>query len=308
LQNGDSRNDKKKNKPCLAFALGGGGARGALQVGALRALLEASLHPDLLVGTSVGAVNAAYVAVRGFTVETLTELEAAWRDAVEADLLPANHLWLTVRILFNRANVRPFRHRFRDFFVAHGLDPELCFGDLSGPRLILVAADLNEHRPVLYGEEPSQSILEGLLASTALPPWVRPLQVGEHFLMDGGAVSNLPIEPALRGGATEIIALDLFDPRFLEPEAHGFGPFLARLLVTVEQRQIDLEMALAEERGVPVHHLALRAEQPVATWDFSHTEDLIVQGYAIAKRAIARWPRRRRMWRWWPPWPWRRAN
>ena len=307
LQNDDSRKVRRKNGPCLAFVLGGGGARGALQMGALRALLEADIHPDLLVGTSVGAANAAHLAVRGFTAETLEGLEATRHDAMEADLLPANYLWLTVRILFNRANLRPFHHRFRDFFVVHGLDPELRFGDLSGPRLILVAADLDEHRPVLYGEEPSQSILEGLLASTALPPWVRPLQVGEHFLMDGGVISNLPIEPALSSGATEIIALDLFDPRFLGPEVHGFGPFLAQLLVTVEQRLIDLEMALAEERGVPVHHLALRGEQPVATWDFSHTEELIARGYAIAKRTIAGWPRRRRTRHRWLGWLWHRA-
>lgn len=292
----------------LAFVLGGGGARGALQVGALRALLEAGIHPDLLVGTSAGAANAAFLAARGFTHRSLTELEVAWHDAAAADLLPANYLWLTVRILFNRAGLRPFHHRFREFFLAHGLDPALRFGDLPGPGLILVAADLTEGRVVLYGQDPSQSVLEGLLASTAIPPWVRPLEVGEHFLMDGGALSNLPIEPAVQGGATEIIALDLFDPRFLEPGAHGFGPFLARLLVAVERRQIDLEMALARERGVPVRRLALRGEHPVAIWDFGHTEALIARGYAIAKRTITRWPRRRRMRRWWPFWSRRQAT
>ena len=50
---------------CLAFVLGGGGARGALQVGAFRALFEAGYQPDLLVGTSIGAVNAAGLAIVG---------------------------------------------------------------------------------------------------------------------------------------------------------------------------------------------------------------------------------------------------
>jgi NTE family protein len=49
----------------LAFVLGGGGARGALQVGALRALLEAGYRPDLLIGTSIGAINAAGLALWG---------------------------------------------------------------------------------------------------------------------------------------------------------------------------------------------------------------------------------------------------
>ncbi|RME48563.1 MAG: hypothetical protein D6791_03030 [Chloroflexi bacterium] len=283
----------------LAFVLGGGGGRGALQVGALRALLEANIRPDLLVGTSAGAANAAFVAVRGFTSETLSELEAVWRDAAEADLLPANYLWLTVRMLFNRPQEHP-RYRIRNFFVSHGLSPDLRFGDIQGPRLILVATDLNNGCPVLYGEDPEQSVLEGLLASTALPPWTYPLEVGDHLLMDGGVVSNLPIEPALSQGATEIIALDLAEPRAVAPSASGFGPFLTKLTITVEQRQIDLEMALAEARGVPVHRIALRADAPIPLWDFTHADTLITRGYEIAQREIATWqPDRRGTWREW---------
>lgn len=283
----------------LAFVLGGGGGRGALQVGALRALLEANIRPDLLVGTSAGATNAAFVAVRGLTPETLAELEAAWRDAAEADLLPANYLWLTVRMLFSRPRVQS-HHRMRDFFIAHGLTPELRFADIRGPKLILVAADLNERRAILYGIDPEQSVLEGLLASTTIPPWTHPLEVEDHLLMDGGAVSNLPIEPALAQGATEVIALDIADPRVTESDEHGFGPFVAKLVATVEQRQIELELALAEARGVPVHRIVLRAATPTALWDFSQPDALIARGYEIARREIARWqPDRRVAWRRW---------
>ena len=64
-----------------ALVLGGGGARGALQVGALRALLEAGRQPELLVGTSIGAVNAAFLAVRGLAPASLEALAGAWREA-----------------------------------------------------------------------------------------------------------------------------------------------------------------------------------------------------------------------------------
>jgi NTE family protein len=273
------------NKP-LAFALGGGGARGALQVGAVRALLEAGYQPDLLVGTSIGAVNATYLALHGPTLTSLPGLIEAWHDAAAADLLPANYLWLTVRVLFNRAGWRPY-HRMRDFFIAHGATPDLRFGDL-GTRLILVAADLNTGRSVLYGADPQQSVLEGLLASTALPPWVHPLEKDEQFLVDGGVVSTLPIEPALAQGAREIIALDLADPREVPVEAHGFGPFLGKLMNTIERRQQEMELALAEARDVPVWRIALQGEQPVPIWDFSHTDELIERGYAIAGGEIRR--------------------
>jgi len=279
----------------LAFVLSGGGARGALQVGALRALLEAGFYPDLLVGTSIGAVNATYLAVQGFTAEGLAGLETAWRDAAGADLLPANYMWLTVRVLFKRAGWRP-HHRMRDFFIAHGLLPDLRFGDIQGVRLILVAADLNTGRAVLYGADPQQSVLEGLLASTALPPWVHPLEKNGQFLMDGGVVSTLPIEPALAHGAREIVALDLADPREVPVQAHGFGPFLGKLMNTVAQRQIELEMALARAQGVPVRHLPLQAEWPVPIWDFGHTEALMAQGYSTAWLEIAQWLLRRQPW------------
>jgi NTE family protein len=167
-----------------AFVLGGGGARGALQVGALRALFEAGLQPDLLVGTSIGAANAAFLAIRGTTVDALAGLEDAWRVAADADLLPANYLWLTVRSLFNRPGFDS-QQRIRDYFVGQGLSSDLRFGDLNGPPLILVAADLKGGCAVLYGLDPNESVLDGVLASTAIPPWVRPVARGSRRLMDG---------------------------------------------------------------------------------------------------------------------------
>jgi len=69
-------------KQSLAFVLAGGGARGALQVGARSALLEAGIRPDLLVGTAIGAINAAFLGLHGFTPEALDLLEAAWFTAM----------------------------------------------------------------------------------------------------------------------------------------------------------------------------------------------------------------------------------
>ncbi len=74
----------------LAFVLGGGGSRGALQIGALRGLLEAGLYPDLLVGTSIGAANAAYLAVNGVTMETIDRLETIWHSTIQLELMPSN--------------------------------------------------------------------------------------------------------------------------------------------------------------------------------------------------------------------------
>jgi NTE family protein len=87
------------------------------------------------------------------------------------------------------------------------LTPGLRFGDFHEARLIIVSADLKTGKPVLHGTSPDEDVLEALLVSTALPPWVMPARKRDRYLMDGGVVSNLPIEPALRAGATEIVAL-----------------------------------------------------------------------------------------------------
>ncbi len=275
------------NRP-LALVLGGGGARGALQVGALRALLEAHIQPDLLVGTSIGAVNAAALATRGVAASSIALLVEDWRAATAADLLPSNALRLAMRAMLDHAARHP-DHHLRDFFVAHGLTPDLRFGDIRGVRLIVVATDLNTGRAVLYGQDPRQSVLEGILASTALPPWMPPLEKDGQWLMDGGVVSNLPIEPAITAGAAEIIALDLTDPRGMLTVTNGLGVFLDKLLTTVEQRQVELEMTSATAHGVPVRRILLCDATPVPLWDFSRTNELIQQGYEIARQAVAHW-------------------
>ena len=272
-----------------AFVLSGGGARGALQVGALRALQEAGIHPDLLVGTSIGAVNAAYVAMHGYSADTLSQLEQAWQRAARADLLPANYLWLTIRMLFNRHGTE-VEQRIRTYFIGEGLHPDLQFGQLNGPRLILVATDLEQGGTQLYGREPDDLVLSGVLASTAIPPWIRPLEHDSHLLMDGGLICNLPIEPALAAGATEIIALDLADPRPIGPTAGGWGPFLFQLRHTMQQRQTHVEMQLAAARNVMVHHNELQSGSPLGVWEFPHCLSLLEQGHTLAESYLTEHP------------------
>ncbi len=272
----------------LAFVLSGGGARGALQVGALRALLEANKRPDLLVGTSIGAVNAAYLALRGVTLSGIDELAHSWAEAAKVNLLPSNWVWLVLSALFGKAATRSFR-RMQQFFIDQGISPELRFGDIRDVRLIVVAADLNTRSTVLFGQDPQDSVLEGVLASSALPPWIRPLEKNGRSLVDGGAISGMSIQSAIEEGATEIVALDLADRRGLSPKATGFLPDLSRLLATMQQHQVEMELALARARRVPVRRIALQGRTPVPIWDFRRTKELVELGYVIACQEIARW-------------------
>ena len=269
----------------LAFALSGGGSRGALQVGAMYALLEYGLQPDLLIGVSVGAANATFLAVNGFSRDSLDRLAAIWRDAVSSELLPANYVWLTVRAMFGRSSRDPSRH-LRDFLIANGITPELCFAEIKQPQLILVSSDLNTAKPVLHGVLPEDKVLDALLLSTALPPWFMPVSKQGRYLMDGAVVSHLPVEPALKIGATEIVGLDLSASLEMLDAGDGVRGFFNRLIRSVERRQIDLELELAEARGIPVLYIGLQLESSIQIWDFHHTDELIARGHEIAQRVI----------------------
>ena len=269
----------------LAFALSGGGSRGALQVGAMYALLEYGLQPDLLIGVSIGAANAAFVALNGFSRDSLDRLTAAWHSAGASDLMPTNYLWLTMRAMFNRSSSDP-SHRVRDFFIRQGLTPDLGFTDVTHPSLVIVSADLNTGKPILHGTMPDDKILDAILLSSTLPPWFMPVRNQDRYLVDGAVVSNLPVEPAINLGATDIVALDLIDLRETVASGNGVRGFFSRLIYSVGKRQSDLEMELAEARGIPLLYLCLTGEIPTQIWDFTHTDDLIAQGYDITRQMI----------------------
>jgi NTE family protein len=275
---------------CLAFVLGGGGSRGAMQVGAMHALFEAGYKPDLLVGTSIGAVNATGLAFWGTDQAGITALEQAYQMMDEAHVMSQSLGRLAIRALSGRPNQQASQ-RVADLAISVGITPDLRFDQAPHARLALIGSDLNSGRPVIYGQDPNQSVLEGLLASSALPPWFAPVEKDYQFIIDGSIISNLPIEPALTLGATDIIALDLMnDPASLE-EIHGVNQQLGKLIFSVLQRQLCLETELAKSQGVPVHYMQLISSPPVQIWDFSKHRELIRIGYEIACRQISDWNR-----------------
>ena len=271
----------------LAFILSGGGARGALQVGALYALLECELQPDLIIGVSIGAANATCLALNGFSKESLDNLVSIWHRATLADLLPANYIWLTVRAMFGRSSKDPSSH-LKNFLITSGINPDIRFADIHTPQLYFVSSDLNTGKPIIHGEQLEDKVLDALLLSTALPPWFIPDRKQGRYLMDGGFVSNLPVESALNIGATEIVALDLIDPREMSYVGDGIRGFVDRMIYSVETRQKDLELELAKARGIPLLYLGLSGERQIPIWDFQYTDELITRGYDLARQVINR--------------------
>lgn len=279
--------ERTMNK-CTAFVFGGGGSRGALQVGAMRALLEAGFVPDLLVGTSIGAANAAGLALWGVNLDGLAALERVWDQISGEQMLDPRITNLILRVMVGRPSDQT-RKKVANYFASLGITQDLTFHKVPHARLALVSANLENGQTLIYGQDLGDSVLEGILTSIAVPPWFPPLQKDGQFIMDGGALSPLPIEPALRMGATEIIALDLNDTSRFPKDSPALLQYFEKLLFSASCRHIQLETQIAEMQGVPVRRIDFKGLVKTPMWDFSDYRALRQAGYERAKKVIAEW-------------------
>ncbi len=182
-----------------AFVLSGGGRLGPMQVGALRALLEHGVRPEMIVGSSVGALNAAYLA-RDISPSNLEDLAATWRSVSGQDIYPGgrvNSLW---RLLRGYDSLHDNR-RFYRFLAQRGMTPALTFGNCSeNVRLFVTATHLSSGTLHVFGDDRNERVIDGLMASTALTPMHPPWTVDGERYVDGGTVTPLPIRVAVEAG------------------------------------------------------------------------------------------------------------
>jgi NTE family protein len=180
--------------------LSGGASLGALQVGMLWALYERGIVADLLVATSVGALNAAFVASRPQTQATTRELARIWRDIHRNDIFPVSLRAVMSGLRGQRDHLVPDRGLRRQ--VRRYIE----FADLSEAAVPLhvVAFDVIEGREVLLSEGPA---IDAVTASAAIPGVFPPVAIGQRRLIDGGVVNNTPISHAVQLGAERIFVL-----------------------------------------------------------------------------------------------------
>lgn len=275
----------------IGFVFGGGGNRGALQVGAVRALLERGIVPQILVGTSVGAINAAYLAA-GPSLETVAELEELWHRVTGDDVYPGGRLAVAWRLLRERTSLYPSEnlYAFLRRNMPAGVD---AFGDLTAAQLFVVATRLATTEMHLFGEDPSDPLLDALMASTALPPLHPPWEIdGEHYV-DGGAVADLPLRVAVEKGAREIYALHLPAPPGPLPLVHSVTDIVGRAVSALVHQQLTLDLEVASRTtGVTLHHVELSPPaQPQLTYrDYSRSADLVALGREQMEAYLARRP------------------
>ena len=272
----------------IAFVLSGGGNRGALEVGALQVLLERGVHPDMLVGASAGALNAAFLASTPTPVGA-QRLAETWKRVTKQSVYPGNYwsvLWRLIRngqSLYSNANFRTFLQRYlRAIHVER-------FGDItSGARLYVVGARLDTGSAHVFGDDPNDLLLDALMASTALPPFHPPWQCKGTVYVDGGMASNVPVCIAAERGAREIYALHVTTAPQPSTRWRGVVAISAHALQALLDRHLRCELQIATELpNVRLHYIPFTAYAELPLWDFRHTSEMIAEGRAVMEAYLA---------------------
>lgn len=260
-----------------AFVLSGGGSLGAVQVGMLQALTERHHTPDLLVGTSAGAVNASYLAGHGTGRDALEALGGIWARLKRGDVFP----------------VSPQRHLLA---VAGVRESMFCSGSLRQiiarhlPYRKLEEAAIGVHvvaTNMLSGEEvllSSGDAISAVLASTAIPGLLPPVRRAGLTLVDGALANNAAISQAVALGADRIFVLPAgVTCALTRPPRSPYASALQALSFLTQQRLIRDVATYADQ--AELHVIPPLCPLAVSSADFSHAAELIDR----ARHATSRW-------------------
>jgi NTE family protein len=181
-----------------ALVLAGGGSFGAIQVGMMHSLAAHGISADMVVGSSVGALNGAYYAGDP-TLKGVLQLETIWRGLKRHDVFPVT--WRTLLGFLWR----------RDFLIPHDgvqklIDDNLPYRNLEDAKLPLhiVTTDIVSGDSIVLSEGPAA---QAIIASTAIPGAFAPVRYNDFYLADGAISSNTPIRVAVASGAQRLIIL-----------------------------------------------------------------------------------------------------
>ena len=181
-----------------AFVFAGGGSFGAIQVGMLHSLAAHGITADMVVGSSVGALNGAFYAGDP-TLEGVEKLGDIWRGLTRQDVFPMS--WRTLLSFLWR----------RDFLISHDgirklIDDHIPYRNLQDAKVPvhIVTTDLISGDSIVLSEGPTS---QAIVASTAIPGAFAPIHYKDYYLADGAISSNTPIQVAVRKGARRLIIL-----------------------------------------------------------------------------------------------------
>lgn len=258
----------------VGFVLGGGGSLGASQVGMLQALAEQGVTADLVVGTSVGALNGAVVGLD--PAGAVDRLTGAWAQMTRKAVFPGGPL--TQARTLRRTRTHLFSSAGLVAVMARFLRADTFFADLALP-FGAVTTDLGTATAHVITGGP---LLPALLASAAIPGIYAPVDYEGRRLCDGGVVANVPMRQALAMGARSLVVLDNSFPGHLPPPPRTAADavYYAAFVMMHTQAVLDAPIAAAD---VPVLYLPGPSLRRISPLDFTHTGALIEEAYSVAR-------------------------
>ena len=261
----------------IGFVLSGGANLGSLHVGMLQALLEAGIEPDIVVGTSIGAVNAAHLAADP-SLENIERLKQCWCSVRARDIFPFSPTQ-NARALFRQgAFFSP--HRWREFLTDR--IPYRTFDETAVP-LRITATDYEEGRAVTFDSGP---VVDAVMASTALPAIFPPHEIDGRCYLDGAISDQLPLKVALEAGAHTVYVMAVSLP---SPPLERRSPLTILrhsltilLFPRVRLDALDLSGEHPKLRIVQVPSVSTQ----VSLWDMSRHDELIATAYETTKEFL----------------------
>jgi NTE family protein len=257
-----------------AFVFTGGGSLGAIQVGMLRVLLAAGVHPDFVVGASVGAINASYFASVP-TLEGVATLERIWTGLRRSDIFPFT-LTSAIGLLRHPGNlVDPGGLR-------NMIELNLPFARLENTQIPLhIMATNLQGLGVRLSTGPA---VEAILASTAIPGIFPPVEIEGEPLIDGAVAANTPMRLAVGLGASRVIILPTgYACALKEPPKSAVGKALHAITLMINwQLMHELEHIAPD---IQVHLVPTLCPLAVSPFDFSSSRELIER----AARSSQKW-------------------
>jgi NTE family protein len=258
-----------------AFIFAGGGSFGAIQVGMLQSLVAHGLTADMVVGSSVGALNGAFYAGDP-TVKGIERLAKIWRGLTRQDVFPMS-FWTLLIFLWRR-----------DFLISHDgvrklVDDHIPFGKLEEAPIPvhIVTTDIISGDSIVLSEG---STVEAIVASTSIPGAFSPIRYKNYFLADGAISSNTPVRVAVAKGARRLIVLPTGHACANDAPPVGAVANALHALTLLIARQLVNEL---ENLGPDIEYYVVPPLCPLvgSPYDFSRTSDHIDR----AARATDAW-------------------
>lgn len=267
------------SRPRTVLVLGGGGMKGTAHVGVWKALEEAGIRPDAIIGCSIGSLIGASIAGG-----------LGWRELAElARGLRKDHIVQVNRRAIFMGGVREesvFDGATYRNWIARTL-PLKSFADAQIP-IRLNAVSLVHCGEVWFGTgvDEETSPADAVYASCAIPIYYPPLKLNGDVLVDGGVLDTLPVKAAFDWGAERVIAVDVgveIQPPAADYFSHG--------MIAIHDRVLAMNIAGQRQRALqawkdkPVLMIRPRIGH-LGTWDFARTQYFLEEGYRAAREAL----------------------